>query len=204
MNIYGSIILISGPSGTGKSSLVSELEKEINNIYFSVSVTTRAKRKNEINGVDYYFVTKETFEEDIKKGAFLEWARVHDNYYGTSLKHTVDALKSNRLVLFDIDVQGYKQVKEKLGRLITSVFVTTPSQKDLKKRLVKRGTDSLKSIEKRVENAKEELSYAKEYDYFIINDDLNKAKKQLLCIATVAKIKTSSINTDNFIKKWML
>ncbi len=204
LDICGSIILISGPSGAGKSSLVSELEKKIENIYFSVSVTTRTKREDEIDGINYHFVTEKTFKEDIKNGMFLEWAEVHGNYYGTSLKHTVDALKLNKLVLFDIDVQGYKQVKKKLGKLITSVFITTPSQKDLKKRLIKRGTDSLEGIEKRVENAKKELSFAKEYDYFIINDDLDIAKEQLLDIALVTKIKTSSINIDKFIKRWML
>ncbi len=203
MNVYGSIVLLSGPSGAGKSSLVAEIEKEIKDIFFSVSVTTRQKREGEKEGVDYHFVTKEQFEQDIKDGMFLEWAEVHGNYYGTSLKHTIDALKEGKIVIFDIDVQGFLQAKEKIGELITSVFITTPTLGDLKNRLIKRGTDSLDAIEKRVQNAKKELLLAKEYDYFIVNDDFQKAKDNLLQIVNVSKIKTSSINLDNFIKRWL-
>ncbi len=203
MNIYGTILILSGPSGAGKSSLINELNKKIDNLYFSVSVTTRKKRKEEIDGVDYHFVSKDEFKKDIEKGMFLEWALVHGHYYGTSLKYTIDALKKNKIVLFDIDVQGYFQAKEKFGNLITSVFITTPSIKVLKTRLLKRDTDSLSEIEKRVENAKKELQKAKEYDYFIVNDDFELAKKQLLSIAISSKVKTFSINIDNFIKKWV-
>ncbi len=203
MDVYGSIVLLSGPSGAGKSSLVAEIEKEIKNIFFSVSTTTRQKRDGEKDGVDYYFVTKEQFEKDIKENLFLEWAEVHGNYYGTSLKHTIDALKVGKIVIFDIDVQGFLQAKEKIGELITSVFVTTPSLTDLKSRLIQRGTDSLDVIEKRVQNAKKELLFAKKYDYFIVNDDFQKAKENLLQIVNVSKVKTSSINLDNFIKKWL-
>jgi len=203
LNVYGSIVLLSGPSGAGKSSLVAEIEKEIKDIFFSVSVTTRQKREGEKEGVDYHFVTKEQFEQDIKDGMFLEWAEVHGNYYGTSLKHTIDALKEGKIVIFDIDVQGFLQAKEKIGELITSVFITTPTLGDLKNRLIKRGTDSLDAIEKRVQNAKKELLLAKEYDYFIVNDDFQKAKDNLLQIVNISKIKTSSINLDNFIKRWL-
>jgi len=203
LDVYGSIVLLSGPSGAGKSSLVAEIEKEIKNIFFSVSTTTRQKRDGEKDGVDYYFVTKEQFEKDIKENLFLEWAEVHGNYYGTSLKHTIDALKVGKIVIFDIDVQGFLQAKEKIGELITSVFVTTPSLTDLKSRLIQRGTDSLDVIEKRVQNAKKELLFAKKYDYFIVNDDFQKAKENLLQIVNVSKVKTSSINLDNFIKKWL-
>jgi len=203
LEIYGSILLLSGPSGAGKSSLVAELEKEMDDVYFSVSVTTRKKRAHEKEGVDYHFVSKEEFEKDIKEGLFLEWAQVHGNYYGTSLKHTIEALKEGKFVVFDIDVQGFLQAREKLGRLITSVFITTPTLKELKSRLLKRGTDTLEAIENRVENAKKELNYAKEYDYFIVNGDFETAKEQLLSVAKASKIKTSSINLDNFIKSWL-
>lgn len=203
MDIYGSIILLSGPSGAGKSSLVAAIEKEIDDIYFSVSVTTREKREGEKDGVDYHFVSKEQFEKEIEEGLFLEWANVHGNYYGTSLNHTLEALKEGKIVIFDIDVQGFLQAKKKMGKLITSVFITTPTQEDLKERLLKRGTDSLEAIERRVQNAKKELTYAKEYDYFIVNDDFEKSKRDLLQIVNVSKIKTGSINLDNFIKKWL-
>jgi guanylate kinase len=193
---------MSGPSGAGKSSLVNELEKEISDIYFSVSVTTRQKREGEKEGIDYHFVSIKEFEEDIKEGFFLEWAKVHGNYYGTSLKHTLKAIDEGKLVLFDIDVQGFLQAKEKLKDLITSVFITTPSQNELQRRLVKRATDSKEVIEKRVKNALYELEMAKEYDFFIINDDLDRAKKELLSIAIASRIKTSNFDLDNFIKEW--
>lgn len=202
MKKRGSILLISGPSGAGKSSLVEELEKEIKDIYFSVSVTTRAKRVGEKEGIDYHFATKDEFEKDIKEGYFLEWAKVHGNYYGTSLKHTMQAINEGKLVVFDIDVQGFLQAREKIGKMITSVFITTPTARELKNRLLKRATDSKEAIEKRVKNAYDELKLAHEYDYFIVNDILENAKKELLNIAKAAKTKTSSINLDNFIKEW--
>ncbi len=202
MKKKGTILLISGPSGAGKSSMIKELEKEIKDIYFSVSVTTRAKRDGEKEGIDYHFVSKDEFEKDIKDGYFLEWAKVHDNYYGTSLKHTIQAIDEGKLVVFDIDVQGFLQARKKLDDLITSVFITTPSAKELKSRLLKRATDSKETIQKRVQNAYNELALAHEYDYFIVNDILKNAKKELLSIAMASRAKTSSINLDNFIKEW--
>ena len=198
----GAILILSGPSGAGKSSMIKELEKEIKDIYFSVSVTTRAKRDGEKEGIDYHFVSKDEFEKDIKDGYFLEWAKVHDNYYGTSLKHTIQAIDEGKLVVFDIDVQGFLQARKKLDDLITSVFITTPSAKELKSRLLKRATDSKETIQKRVQNAYNELALAHEYDYFIVNDILKNAKKELLSIAMASRAKTSSINLDNFIKEW--
>jgi len=198
----GSILLISGPSGAGKSSLVNEIEKEIDNIYFSVSVTTRQKREGEKEGIDYHFVSKKEFEKDIKDGFFLEWANVHGNYYGTSLKHTLKAIEEGKLILFDIDVQGFLQARKKIGDLITSVFITTPSLEELRNRLLKRATDTKEAIQKRLANASSELELAKEYDFFIINDNLERAKKELLSVAVASKIKSSSFDLDNFIKEW--
>ena len=202
MKKRGSILLISGPSGAGKSSMIRELKKEIKDIYFSISITTRKKRDGEVDGVDYCFVSKDKFEKDIKDGSFLEWAKVHDNYYGTSLKHTIQAIDEGKLVVFDIDVQGFLQAKEKIGELITSVFITTPTAKELKNRLLKRATDSKEIIEKRVKNAYDELKYASRYDYFIVNDILKDAKRELLSIAEATRAKTSTIELDSFIKEW--
>ena len=202
MKRRGSILLISGPSGAGKSSLVNEIEKEIDNIYFSVSVTTRQKREGEKEGIDYHFVSKKEFEKDIKDGFFLEWANVHGNYYGTSLKHTLKAIEEGKLILFDIDVQGFLQARKKIGDLITSVFITTPSLEELRNRLLKRATDTKEAIQKRLANASSELELAKEYDFFIINDNLERAKKELLSVAVASKIKSSSFDLDNFIKEW--
>ncbi len=195
------LVVISGPSGCGKSSLITEILKE-EDAYFSISTTTRKIRDGEKDGVDYFFVSKEEFEEDIKKGNFLEWAEVHGNYYGTSIKPVIDALEKDKLVIFDIDVQGHEIVKKKFPLLTTSVFITTPSQKELEKRLKKRATDSDETIKKRLKNAKEEIKRAKEYEFFIINDDFNKALNELKKIIDVAKLKKPLDFIDSFSSSW--
>ena len=200
--MQGAILVVSGPSGAGKSSLIEGLLKEIKDVYFSVSTTTRLKREGEEEGVDYYFISKEQFEKDIEEGEFLEWALVHGNYYGTSLKPVKKALHEGKLVIFDIDVQGHKIVKNKFPNLITSVFITTPSKKVLKERLLKRKTDSEEIIEKRLKNAIKEMEEIKEYDFLIINDDFDDSLEKLIAVAKVSRIKTSLISLDAFIKKW--
>ncbi len=140
---HGAILLISGPSGCGKSTLLKEVYKDISEYYFSISTTTRAPREGEKNGVDYFFVSKEDFEKDIKDKNFLEYANVHGNYYGTSLKPVKEALKDGKLIIFDIDVQGHDLVKKTdLCSFLTSVFITTPTLKELESRLNNRATDS--------------------------------------------------------------
>ncbi|MCT7564454.1 guanylate kinase, partial [Aliarcobacter butzleri] len=185
----GAILIISGPSGCGKSTLLKEVYKNISDYYFSISTTTREPRVGEVNGVDYFFVSKEEFEEDIKKGNFLEYAKVHDNYYGTSLKPIIKALNEGKLVIFDIDVQGHHLVRKKMNDSVTSVFITTPSLKVLEERLNNRNSDSLEVIEKRVKNAKKEIEFFDEYDYFIVNDNLASASNELVSIANIARAK---------------
>lgn len=200
----GAILLISGPSGCGKSSLLKEVYKTIGNYYFSISTTTRAPREGEQDGVDYLFVSKEEFKKDIAMDNFLEWAEVHGNYYGTSLKPINKALEEGKLVIFDIDVQGFEQVisNEKLRALTTTVFITTPSLNELENRLNGRGTDSKEVIEKRVLNAKKEIGYIGRYDYFIVNDELQTAAKELTAIAQSALCKTSLFDKDAIVKTW--
>lgn len=198
----GAILILSGPSGCGKSTLLKEAYKEINNYYFSISTTTRSIREGEKDGVDYYFVSKEEFEKDIANGDFLEYANVHGNYYGTSLKPILNALEKSKLVIFDIDVQGHEIVQKKLKNLITSVFITTPSLKQLEQRLNNRSTDSKEIIQKRITNAKEEIKSFLTYDYLIVNDNLQEASKQLVCIANIARIK-SQLNEVTLINKWI-
>jgi guanylate kinase len=198
----GAILLLSGPSGCGKSSLLKNLYKNIDNYYFSISTTTRSPRDGEQHGKEYYFVTKEEFEEDIKKDNFLEWAKVHDNYYGTSLKPIVKALEESKLVIFDIDVQGFKIVKEKLDYLTTSVFITTATLNELESRLINRATDSEETIKVRLENASQELQDLNLYDYLIVNDNLQTASNNLLNIANIAKLKTSTIDIKSFLQIW--
>ncbi|RXJ98726.1 guanylate kinase [Arcobacter sp. CECT 8986] len=201
---FGAILLISGPSGCGKSTLLKEVYKNINEYYFSISTTTRAPREGEQHGVDYFFVSKEEFEKDIKDGNFLEYANVHENYYGTSLKPVKKALEEGKLVIFDIDVQGHDLVKKtELASYVTSVFITTPTLTELENRLNSRATDSKDVIEKRVSNAKIEINSIDKYDYFLINDDLQEASKKLVSIANITKIKASLFNKNEVVSSWM-
>lgn len=199
----GAILILSGPSGCGKSTLLKEVYKDIDDYYFSISTTTRAPRVGETNGVDYFFVTKEEFEKDIENGDFLEYAKVHDNYYGTSLKPINKALEEAKLVIFDIDVQGHEIVRNKLNSIVTSVFITTPSLEVLETRLNSRNTDSLEIIEKRIKNAKGEVEYFQDYDYLIINDDLQTAAKQLVCIANITRIKSTLFEKNSIVSSWL-
>ncbi|MDN5105800.1 guanylate kinase [Aliarcobacter butzleri] len=199
----GAILIISGPSGCGKSTLLKEVYKNISDYYFSISTTTREPRVGEVNGVDYFFVSKEEFEEDIKKGNFLEYAKVHDNYYGTSLKPIIKALNEGKLVIFDIDVQGHHLVRKKMNDSVTSVFITTPSLKVLEERLNNRNSDSLEVIEKRVKNAKKEIEFFNEYDYFIVNDNLESASNELVSIANIARAKAKLFDKERIVSNWL-
>lgn len=199
----GAILILSGPSGCGKSTLLKEVYKDISDYYFSISTTTRAPRIGEVNGVDYFFVTKEEFERDITNDDFLEYAKVHDNYYGTSLTPINKALEEGKLVIFDIDVQGHEIVRNKLDSIVTSVFITTPSLKVLEERLNARNTDSSDIIEKRIKNAKGEVEFFQDYDYLIINDNLEIAAKELVCIANITRIKTKLYEKDKIISNWL-
>lgn len=199
----GAILIISGPSGCGKSTLLKEVYKDIDDYYFSISTTTRAPRVGETNGIDYFFVTKEEFETDIKNDDFLEYAKVHDNYYGTSLKPINKALEEGKLVIFDIDVQGHEIVRKKLDSIVTSVFITTPSLEVLQDRLNNRNTDSIDIIEKRIKNAKGEVEYFQDYDYLIINENLELAAKQLVSIANITRIKSTLFSKDKIVSSWL-
>lgn len=199
----GAILIISGPSGCGKSTLLKNVYKEIDDYYFSISSTTREPREGEVDGVDYLFMTKEDFQEDIKMGNFLEWAEVHGNYYGTSIKPIKKALKKGKLVIFDIDVQGHDIVRKKMDYAVTSVFITTPTLKELNDRLTSRGTDSKDVIEKRVTNAKHEIKYFQKYDYFLVNDDLEQASKRLVSIANITRVKSKLFDKDEIVNNWL-
>ncbi|OCL82988.1 guanylate kinase [Arcobacter porcinus] len=201
--IKGAILIVSGPSGCGKSTLLRDVFKNIPNSYFSISTTTRAPRDGEVNGVDYFFVSKEEFEKDIKNANFLEYAKVHDNYYGTSLKPVIEALNDGKLVVFDIDVQGHKIIRKKLHNVVTSVFITTPTLKILEQRLTSRDTDSQDIIAKRIKNAKNEVEEFLDYDYLIINEKLDKASNELVSIARVARIKSKLFEKDEILNSWL-
>ncbi len=201
-NDTGAILVLSGPSGAGKSSLINKISDEIGAYYFSISTTTRPMREGEIDGVHYHFVSKEQFESDIEEENFLEYAVVHGNYYGTSIKPVKKALKEGKLVLFDIDVQGHDAVQKRLADITTSVFITTPTLRELKHRLTARGTDVQEIIDKRIAMAKREVQRICEYDYLVINDDLDEAAKVLVNIAKAARMKIPSIAINEFILEW--
>ncbi len=198
----GAILVVSGPSGCGKSSLINEILKSQKDIYFSLSSTTREIREGEKEGVNYHYITKEQFEKEIQEGEFLEWAKVHGNYYGTSLKPIYKAIKENKLVILDIDVQGHEIVKKKFKRILTSVFLTTPSKTELEKRLSHRGTDSKETIEKRLQNAKTEMSRIDEYEYLLINDDFDLALNSFKAIIQTARLKFSKEDIESFVRSW--
>ncbi|MDD2399826.1 MAG: guanylate kinase [Sulfurovum sp.] len=199
----GAILVLSGPSGAGKSTIINAAGKEIGEYYFSISTTTRAPRAGEVHGKDYFFVSKESFEEDIKAGNFLEYAQVHGNYYGTSLKPVKEALKEGKLVIFDIDVQGHRLVRAKMGDITTSAFITPPTLKELKIRLNDRSTDEDAVIAKRIENAKEEICAIGEYDFMIVNHLIEEAAKEFVTIAKAARLKRSKEEAARFIQNWL-
>jgi len=199
----GAILIISGPSGCGKSSLLKKFYENFSNYYFSISTTTRLPRVGEVHGIDYFFVTKEEFEKDIEEENFLEYANVHNNYYGTSLKPIMKALGEGKLVIFDIDVQGHELVRGKLNAITTSVFITTPSLQELENRLKKRDTDHPEIIQNRLKNAKLEIHSLDKYDYLILNDNLEDASKKLIAIGNVAMIKSSLFQKETVIKIWL-
>jgi len=199
----GAILVLSGPSGAGKSTIINAASDEIGEYYFSISTTTRAPRVGEENGVDYFFVSKESFEEDIKAGNFLEYAEVHGNYYGTSLKPVREALAEGKLVIFDIDVQGHRLVRAKMNDITTSAFITPPTLIELETRLRARCTDDETVIVGRVENAKNEIKAVGEYDFTIINDTVEKAAKEFVIVAQAARLKQSTEDEEKFIVQWL-
>jgi len=199
----GAILVLSGPSGAGKSTIINAASEEIGEYYFSISTTTRAPRVGEVNGKDYFFVTKESFEEDIKAGNFLEYAQVHGNYYGTSLKPVREALDAGKLVIFDIDVQGHRLVRAKMNDITTSAFITPPTLSELEHRLRARSTDDESVIVKRIENAKGEIKALGEYDFTIINDNVDEAAKRFVVVAKAARLKQSQEEEEEFVRQWL-
>jgi guanylate kinase len=201
--MIGSILVVSGPSGSGKTSLARSVCEELGDkAYFSISTTTRPKRPGEKDGVDYFFVTKDEFLKDIEEGYFLEWAEVHGNFYGTSKRQIDKALREGKIVFLDIDVQGHENVRKAYPNITTSVFVTTKNEKILIERLKKRGTETEESLKIRLINALNEMKKIGEYDFLLINDDFEEAKKYLRAVAIASLIKRSKFDVNEFINKW--
>lgn len=192
MNHIGKLFIVSAPSGTGKTSLCNELLKKYPDLIYSISFTTREPRSNEIDGKDYFFVSEDKFQEMIKADEFIEWAEVHGNYYGTPKKFIEDNLSSGINILLDIDPQGARQLRKKLDFGIY-IFIVAPSLKDLKERLMKRKTESEDRIRLRLENAKKEIHFYKNYDYIVVNKNFSKAYRELESIYIAEHLKAEDV-----------
>ncbi|SNY93833.1 guanylate kinase [Cohaesibacter sp. ES.047] len=171
----GLMLVLSSPSGAGKSTIARHLLDSERNLELSVSATTRAKRGSEIDGVHYHFLSERQFHAMRDRGDLLEWAEVHANFYGTPRDPVEEALSQGRDVLFDIDWQGTLQLKKAARKDVVSIFILPPSMVELKSRLIRRAEDADEVIERRLQNARVEISHWDEYDYVIVNDDLERA-----------------------------
>jgi len=171
----GKLFIISAPSGTGKTSLLKHVMSGVERIVFSISHTTRPPRTGEGEGRDYYFVRKERFQEMVAAGEFLEWAVVHDNYYGTALSAISEQLKRNYDVILDIDVQGAEIIRSEKKLPASHVFIIPPDMAELENRLRGRGTENEQTIQKRLRNARDEILQCQRYDYVVVNDTLQRA-----------------------------
>lgn len=193
MSYAANLFIISSPSGAGKSTLLNRLFNELSekhSMMFSISHTTRGMRPGETNGKEYHFVSTEEFKKMIERKAFLEWAQVFDNFYGTSRETIEKSLSNGTDVFLDIDWQGARQIKEQFPAVRT-IFILPPSLKILKERLIGRNQDSAEVIENRMNKAQNEIIHYDEYDYVIVNDDLNDAYEQLKSIIIAEQSKTS-------------
>ena len=193
INTRGLLIVISGPSGVGKGTVRKALfEREGHNLVYSISMTTRSIRKGETNGVEYHFVSKEKFKEEIEKGNLLEYAEFCDNFYGTPLDKVNEQLDSGQEVVLEIEVQGAMQVKEKMPDAVY-VFIATPSMSALEERLINRGTECQDIIKKRLEKARKEVKMAKEYGYIVVNDTVENAADRIMAIIRAEHAKTERV-----------
>ncbi|MBR0423589.1 MAG: guanylate kinase [Clostridia bacterium] len=188
----GCLIIFSGPSGAGKDTILSKVMAKKDNLKLSISHTTRVPRENEVNGKSYYFVSEKEFMEMVKNGEMLEYAKYCGNYYGTSVVKVKDELEKGNDVILEIEVQGAEQVMKKIPEAL-SIFVLPPSLDELKIRLKNRGTDSDEVINRRVKEAENEIALAHNYDYVIINDDIEKSVEQEFKIIELQEMKSQKM-----------
>ncbi len=186
MNI---LFVISGPSGSGKTTICRKAVEKDGKLFYSISATTRSMRRGEQHGKDYLFLSKEEFKSMILHGKLLEWAEVYGEFYGTPREPIVQAFKEGKDVIMDIDVQGKRQVERNFHGRVVSIFVLPPSLEELERRLRKRGVEDESKLEYRLEKARTELEYRWEYDYWILNDEIEHALESLLSIIRAERLK---------------
>lgn len=181
------IVVISAPSGSGKTTIYREILKRNPQLRFSVSFTTRKRRESEADGRDYFFVDRGTFERMAREGKFVEWASVHGELYGTERKQLDDCLADGKTLLLDVDVQGAMNIMKEFPEAIT-IFIEPPSLEELERRLRRRGTESDESVRRRLEGAKRELAYRNDFQYIVINDRLDESIRQIENIIKIAPL----------------
>lgn len=194
----GLLIVISGPSGVGKGTINQRVRYLLPNLKKSVSVTTRPKRPNEIDGVHYHFISQADFDNLIKNNGLLEYAKVYQNYYGTPKKPVLDALENGVDMIFELDIQGARLIKQAYDDCVR-IFIAPPSIEELHNRLNNRGTETEEVKALRLSETKKELMEAKYYDYIVINNDIEKASKAVIDIINAEKLKT--IRNEDIINK---
>jgi guanylate kinase len=200
----GLMFVLSSPSGAGKTTLAKLLLQNDKHIHSSISYTTRAPRDGEVDGVDYHFTNKETFQKMIDNSEFLEYAEVFGNFYGTPKSLVEEHLSKGEDVIFDIDWQGNRSLTDNARGDVVSVFILPPSKATLKERLVKRAQDTSETIELRMSKANSELQHWQEYDYIIVNKDLNRSFKKLLSILRAERLrKHRRIGVYHFVSNLM-
>ena len=190
----GGMFILSSPSGAGKTSLSRKLLEKNKNLFLSISFTTRPPRPLEVNESDYFFVNDEKFIDMLNKDEFLEHAKVFDFYYGTPKKPVMNALKSGKDILFDIDWQGTQQLMNSVQDDLVKIFVLPPSAKELEKRLLKRNQDTDETVKNRMSKASDEISHYAEYDYIIINEDFDESLKKINSILIAEGLKRTRQN----------
>jgi guanylate kinase len=193
-NRRGMILILSSPSGAGKTTLTRMLmQDQALDLTLSVSVTTRPRRSSEVDGIHYRFIDRREFERMRKAGDLLEWAEVHGNGYGTPREPVEKVLAQGRDMLFDVDWQGARQVRERLGDDVVSIFVLPPSMRELRARLERRAEDSAASIDTRLESARQEIGRWRNYQYVIVNHDLQRAYKDVLAIVAAERLRATRV-----------
>jgi guanylate kinase len=190
----GMILILSSPSGAGKTTLTRRLMQDSAlDLTLSVSVTTRKQRSSEADGIHYHFIGRPEFERMKAANDLLEWAEVHGNGYGTPRTPVEKVLAQGRDMLFDVDWQGAKQVRERLGDVVVSIFVLPPSMRELRARLERRAEDTASSIEVRFESAKREIERWRDYHYVVVNDDLKRAYRDVVAIVTAERLRSRRV-----------